>query len=727
MVCCLEIIVAQDAGFCSGVVRAVKLAEENAGRQRVVSWGPLIHNRQETERLAQLGITCEKEEILRLPEEKGDAILIRSHGVGPEIIEALEEKGWQIIDATCPFVKRAQTLARQATEEGYRVIILGDKDHAEVKGLKAWANNEAMVVASREELEGVELPERVAVLAQTTEKEERFDRLAAYLKERVPEVLVLPTICTATRNRQESAAKLAKKVDVMLVVGGRHSSNTNKLWEICRSENPRSYLIEEAGELNLAWLRNIKSVGITAGASTPAWIIKEVVKKMEENMKERSTNLEEEMLEQTGEQEIQPASLETVEVEAKEENETAGEEVSSAEEKDADKTVEIMEEPAEENEEAMQEEMEYKSLKPGDIVQGTVVKTSAEEVLVDIGGKSEGIIPANELSYRRVDPREFVTAGQTIAAEVIKEDKEGNIILSHIKARLEDDLNRLEEALETGGVITAPVTEVVKGGLLVDVGIRGFVPASHVERSFVEDLNQYLHKELRMKVLELDRKSRKAVLSQRAVLDEEHQKQKEALWQQLEEGQVKKGVVRRLTSFGAFVDIGGIDGLLHVSEMGWGRVNKPSDVVNEGDEIEVYILKVDPQKQKISLSLKEILPDPWEEAARKFTVGKIIEGTVVRIAPFGAFIEVAPGIDGLAHISQLSPKRVNKVEEVLSIGQKVEAKVIDINLEKKRLSLSLKEIVTDKEKEEYESFIEKQEEGSGVTIGEILKENNTEL
>lgn len=670
----MKVIIAEYAGFCSGVKRAVQLAEDSLEKQPIRSLGPLIHNSQEIARLQRLGIHSGDEEILSQTSEKGEAVLIRSHGVGPQIIAELKDRGWHVIDATCPYVKKAQKLAQEALKEGYQVIILGNKEHAEVKGLRAWTKDTAIVVASWEDLKDINLPPKVAVLAQTTEKEAKFNELVSYLQGILDEVKVLKTICTATQQRQKAAQELATKVDLMLIIGGRHSSNTNKLWQICKSLNVNSHLIEEVGEMNPEWLKNKEIIGITAGASTPAWIIKEVVMIIEENN---------------------------------------------------EKEVGIIEEQIDVN--SNDDLLELKSFNPGDVIKGKVVKINAEEVLVDIGGKSEGIIPLEELAYKRVDPKEIVSEGQEISVEVLNEDKDGNIVLSYKKAQIEELLDKLEQAKESGEIITAPVIEIVKGGILVDVGIRGFVPASQVDRNFVADLNQYLNQELRMKVLELDRSGRKAVLSQRAVLEEEYQKIKGEVWEQLKEGQVRQGKVMRIATFGAFVDIGGIDGLLHVSEMAWGHISNPAEVVAEGDEIEVIILKIDPIKQKISLSLKGLIKNPWENAIEKYPIGKIVTGRVVRVAPFGAFIEVEPGIDGLAHISQLSQNRVSNVEEVLSVGQTVEAKVIENDPVKKRLSLSLKEIATDIEKVEYENYLGKREESSGVTIGEILKEIGQKL
>jgi len=380
---------------------------------------------------------------------------------------------------------------------------------------------------------------------------------------------------------------------------------------------------------------------------------------------------------------------------------------------------------AEEQMPSMNDDTYFRSFQTGDLVKGKVVKVTSDEVLIEIGGKSEGIVPNSELAYRKVDPRELVAVGDELLVEVLKEDKEGNIILSRKRAVLDEALDKLEKAKAEGSILTARVTEVVKGGLVADVGIRGFVPASQVDRSFVEDLSQYLGKDLRLKVLDMDRDAKKVVLSQKIVLEEEYQQQKKAIWSELAEGQTRKGTVKRLAAFGAFVDLGGVDGLLHVSEMSWTHVKDPAQIVKVGDELEVYILKIDREKEKVSLTLKQLLKSPWELAQEKYQVGQVCEGKVVRIVPFGAFIELEPGLEGLAHISQLSAKRVNKVEDVLKAGQLVKAKILEINEEKKRISLSLKEVETDTEKAEYQAYLEQQpEKEENVTLKDALQENN---
>lgn len=674
----MKILVAEHSGFCFGVKRAIDMAEDKAKEGSLLTYGPLIHNSQEVDRLSKLGISDVTAEDIDL----GQTVLIRTHGVGPEVYQELKEKNCQLVDATCPFVAKAQQYAAQAVADGYQLIILGDETHPEVEGICAWSGHTARVVRSWRELEHTDLDAKIAVLAQTTEKEERFQELVDYLKPRAKELRVMNTICYSTRSRQQATAELSQKVDLMIIIGGRHSSNTRKLWEICQNNNVPSYLVESASEIQTDWFKGKNSIGISAGASTPAWIVEEVKKRMEE---------------------IKDAMM----AEVQEEKET----------------VANTENEAVEQMSGLEGEFDIRSFQRGDLVKGTVVKITSDEVLLDIGGKSEGIIPANELAYSKVDPRELVNEGDELLVEVIKEDKEGNIILSRRRAIEDEAYEKLAKAQEEGTIINAKVVEVVKGGLVVDVGTRGFVPASQIDRAYVEDLNQYLHQELRLKVIELNREKKKAVLSQREVLEAEYQEQKKALWAELAEGQVRRGVVKRLVDFGAFVDIGGVDGLLHISEMSWTHVKKPSDVVNIGDEVEVYVLKADQENERISLSLKKLLKSPWQIAEEKYQVGSVCEGKVVRIVPFGAFIEIEPGVDGLAHISQLSTKRVNKVEDVLSVGDVVKAKILEIDPERQRIGLSLKELETDKEEAEVQEFLDQQPELEGsITIGEAIKE-----
>lgn len=329
-----------------------------------------------------------------------------------------------------------------------------------------------------------------------------------------------------------------------------------------------------------------------------------------------------------------------------------------------------------------------------DVITGTVVKISPDEVMVDIGGKSEGVIPIKELSFQK-DPNvdELVKVGDEIQVMVIKmENSEGHMVLSKKRADQEKAMDELEEKYKNGEVIHAKVVNDVKGGVIVDIGARGFVPASHLDTKYVDDIKSFVGNEYDFKIIEFDKnpENRKIILSRRVLLEEEEKKKREEVWATVKEGDVLTGRVQRIANFGAFVDLGGVDGLLHISEMGWGRVKHPTDVVNVGDEIQVYVLKVDREKGKISLSLKKLLSNPWDSAAETFPAGSTVKGKVVRIAPFGAFISLADGVDGLVHISQIAWEHVDKVEDVLNIGDEVEAKVLDVDQDRKRISLSIK-------------------------------------
>jgi 4-hydroxy-3-methylbut-2-enyl diphosphate reductase len=649
-----EVRVAAGAGMCAGVKRAVDLALQAAASQshshsRVIVLGQLAHNPVLSAWLKARGI----DEGEPAAAGAGDIAIIPSHGKGPLVYRQLEEQGCTVVDATCPLVAQAREKACRAREEGYGVIILGDPAHAEAAAYCQWLEGDCRVIADPEAaLEA--LPARPAVLVQTTEDPRRLERLLERLAAGGIRPCVLNGLCPVAGQRREAGVRLAARADAMLVVGGKNSANTKNLAKFCQEIQPKTYLIETKRDIDLKWLEGIKLLGITAGASTPEWIIKEVVE-MTDEFKDQDQILEQDAQHLETEQE--------------------------------------QEQEAEANFSEMEAEMGCREFHPGDVVKGTVVKVSSDEVLVDIGYKSEGIIPAFELAFTKVDPQTVARVGDEITAVVMKEDRDGNILLSRKNALFEERIKSLEEAFEKGETVTATVIDVVKGGMLVDVGMRGFVPASHVERGFVKDLSDYLHKTLEFKILELNRGGRKVILSRKALLEESYQKVKEEFWQNIEEGQTKRGVVKRLTDFGAFVDIGGCDGLLHVSEMGWGKVAKPADAVSINDEIEVYVLKADRDKEKVSLSLKKLIPNPWETAADKYRPGEIYFGRVMRSASFGAFIQLEPGLEGLAHISQLARFRVNKVEDVLVEGMEIPVKVLDIDLAKKRISLSVKEAI----------------------------------
>lgn len=614
--------IAPHAGFCFGVKMAIQKGEElvKSGHVPIATLGPLIHNPQEVRRLESLGIYARDtfEEI----SEK--TVLIRTHGVAPSVYDEAAKRGLELYDCTCPFVNKVQKIAHEHSQDGYLVLILGNRNHPEVQGILGWAGEKGIAFQDIAELEQVELRGcKVCLVAQTTENLERFEEAVKMLKQyEISQLAVFNTICSATRERQNAALELAGTVDFMLVIGGLNSANTQKLANICRQNGCRTEHVESVDEIDIRWFDNVENVGITAGASTPDWIIREVIFKMEELTMEQG-------LESYG---------------------VVGD------------------------------------IGRHDIVTGTVVKIDNDEVLVDIGGKSEGIIPIRELSFtKNVDPEEIVKVGDEIRVMVIKEENnEGNVLLSKKRVDQVEAVEKLEALYNEGAVIEAPVVDVVKGGVIVDIGTRGFVPASRLDIKYIEDIKSFVGQTLKFKIIKFEPEARKIVLSRREILEEEEKARKEQVWASIEEGQTRKGTVRRLAAFGAFVDLGGVDGLLHVSEMGWGRVKNPGDVVKVGQEIEVYILAIDREKGKISLGLKQLIANPWDTAAEKYAVGNEVSGKVVRIVPFGAFVMLEDGVDGLVHISQISWDRVEKVEDALQIGQEISAKVLELDVENKK-------------------------------------------
>ena len=663
----MDFQIAPHAGFCFGVKMAIKKGEElvRAGHVPLATLGPLIHNPQEVKRLEGMGIYARDsfEEI----QEK--TVMIRTHGVAPSIYDEARSRGLELYDCTCPFVSKVQKLAHEYSQNGYLVLILGNRSHPEVEGILGWAGENGTAFQQIQELESLSLAgQKVCLVSQTTENLERFEQAVSALEQYgIEELKVFNTICSATRERQNAALELAGTVDFMLVIGGSNSANTQKLANICRQNGCRTEHIESVEDIDSAWFDGVENVGITAGASTPDWIIREVTLKMEEMTMEQG-------LESYG----------------------------------------ILGEVGRD-----------------DIVTGTVVKIDNDEVLVDIGGKSEGIIPVRELSFtKNVNPADVVKIGDEIRLMVIKEDKEGNILLRKKRVDQVEAMEKLEEIYNEGKVIEAPVVDVVKGGVIVDIDTRGFVPASRLDVKFIEDIASFVGQTLEFKIIKFEPEARKIVLDRRSILEETEKARKEEFWAGIAEGQTRKGTVRRLAQFGAFIDLGGVDGLLHVSEMGWGRVKNPGDVVKVGQEVEVYVLGADKETGKISLGLKQLSVNPWEAAAETFAAGNVVSGKVVRIVPFGAFVQLADGVDGLVHISQISWDRVEKVEDALQIGQEVSAKVLELDLENKKVSLSIKQLTERPAKpapvveEAVEEVVEEEipvvQEEMGSTIGDLF-------
>jgi small subunit ribosomal protein S1 len=652
----MKVKLAAKAGFCFGVKRALDMAERTVETSPAVSLGPLIHNQQVVKRLGERGIRV----VNALEEVVAEqTLIIRSHGVGPSVYQGAENKGIQVVDATCPFVQKAQRLAAESAQMGQQVIVIGDKLHPEVQGILGWAGKHAIPIQTLEEAKELPFYPQLAVLAQTTQLTESFEGIVAELKLHTENLTVHNTICNATAERQKAARELAQTVDIMVVVGGRNSANTQKLASIC-AELTKTYLIETAEELEADWFKEATNPGLTAGASTPDWIIEEVYEKMSEMNKN---------------------------------------------EMDMDDWLES-----------------FQDLQIGARVTGKVVKITNDEIFVDIGGKAEGIIPfVDEKGVRHIHSEDLLSIGDEIVAVVIcVENEEGNTVLSKLQADEEKAQERLEKFAESKEEIQAKVVEVVKGGLLVDVGMRGFVPASQLQLWYVEDLNQFLGQTLRLRIIEFDPAKRKVILSQKIILEEEQAIKRRHLLDTLKEGDIVTGVVRRIADFGAFVDIGGLDGLLHVSEMSYARIKHPSEMLKIGDVVEVQILKFEHLTGKLSLGLKQLKSSPWDQVTEKYPIGSLVKGVVVRIVSFGAFVGLADGVDGLIHISQLADHRVNKVEEVLKVGDTVSAKVMECNPEAKRISLSMREMIEDAARASDVEAMASQPEIKPVTIGDLL-------
>lgn len=706
----MELIIAKTAGFCFGVKRAIRLAVEAAEKGEVCSLGPLIHNQREVERLERSGVRCADsiEDIA-----PGGTVIIRSHGVPPETLTALEARGCKIIDATCPFVKKAQKIAESFRETADLIVIVGDNNHPEVIGLKGCAGAKATVINSLGEAKEITYPQKVALLSQTTQSREVFSSVADYIKTRAEDVSVCNTICKATAERQQEAAKIAKAVDFVLVIGGRNSANTAKLAAIAKANGAETAVIEHAKEINNLYFKDANKIGITAGASTPDWIIGEVLEKMKEDY----SVMEEKILNET---------------------ETAAAECEVKEEAVAEAAaVEIVEE-AETMDELMAAAEDFAVVRRGERRNGKIVKVSDSELLVDIGAKSEGIIPRNELTPAEADNMaELFHEGDDVEVIVIRrENEDGHPLLSKKRVDVDIAWEKLAASMEAGEILEGTVLDVVKGGLLVDVGLKGFVPASLVEMGFVNQLDKYKGETIKFKVIECDKNHNKLILSRKAFLEEEKVAKAAKAWDEIEKDQTRHGVVQRITNFGAFIDLDGIDGLLHVSQMAWYRVNHPSEILNIGDELDVYVLNVDKENKKISLGLKQLIPDPWSLVPDKYPVNAIVEAKVVRTAAFGAFVQLEPGVEGLVHISQLSWTRVEKTEDAVAPGDVVNVKILGFDLDSKKISLSIKEtmekpakVEEPKEEEKVEEPKEEEptsyvpEDDDVVTIADMIKED----
>ena len=643
----MSVTVAKSAGFCFGVSRAVELVETAAKEgKHTLTLGPIIHNRHVVERFQKMGV-----QVIEQPEQAqpGDTVIIRSHGVSREVYERLEKQGAEIIDATCPFVKRIHNLVAQAEEAGQLPIIIGTPTHPEVEGIAGWCTR-CKVFADADSLEKWVVEEHISsdlpvcMVSQTTSTEFLWKKCVQFAKKQFTYLKTFDTICRATECRQSEASALSQRCQAMVVVGDLKSSNTGRLAMICREHCEKVVLVDNASELDKDFFRGVSDVGITAGASTPAWIIKEVNKTMSE-----ITNVEA----------------------VQEEN-----------------FAELL-------------EQSIKTLNTGDKVVGTVTGISNTEVQVDLGTKHAGYIPYDEVSAdSSVKPEDVLKVGDEIEVFVVRvNDQEGTVQLSKKKLdglKVWDDMAGYVENKTT---IDAVITEENKGGLVANVkGVRVFIPASQSGIAKGGDMAAMVGKPVQLKITEVNRARRRAIGSIRAVTSEQRKAAQEKIWSEIEVGKQYHGTVKSLTSYGAFVDIGGVDGMVHVSELSWNRIKTPADVVKVGDEIDVYVISFDPEKHKISLGYKTAEMNPWNQFMSKYSVGDVVEAKIVKLMTFGAFAEILPGVDGLIHISQIADRRIGKPEDVLSEGQVVQVKITDI-AENKRISLSIRALLEQPEED----------------------------
>ena len=645
-----EIIVADSAGFCFGVKRAVGIAEDFAEKGiPAVTLGEIIHNPTVVEELRAKGV-YPVESVSEVPE--GYTLILRSHGVPLSVIEELDKKCIPYADATCPFVARIHRVVAERTAAGDTVIITGNPDHAEVKGIVGHAKGDVRVVRNLTELEGLSKNEPelcakcITIVSQTTFLRAEWENCEKFAKKVYTNLLIFDTICNDACTKQSEADSLSRRCDGMIVVGGKKSSNTARLWETCAVNCP-SVLVEYPSELKPNDWMDFKVIGITAGASTPYGIIKEVLQTMSEN-KEFSF---EEMLEQSFRDE------------------------------------------------------ESKYVRNGEKVQATVMVVKDTEIVVSVGSKHTGFVSSEELTDDpSVKPADLVKVGDEITLKVLHvNDADGTMTLSKKKVDAEKNFQVVEEAAGTDKILEGTVVEVVKGGVIVVTdGVRVFIPASQATASRNEALEGLLKQNVKFRVLEVNAQRKRAIGSIKSVLNEERKAKQAAFWENVEVGQVFEGKVKSLTSYGAFVDLGGVDGMVHVSELSWLRIAKPADVVKVGDTLEVFVKEVDKEAKKISLGYKKEEDNPWEILRRDYPVGTVAKAKIVSMTTFGAFANLIPGIDGLIHISQISYDRVAKPEDVLSVGQEVDVKITDIDFDKHRVSFSMKALLEAPAKEEAE-------------------------
>ena len=652
----MKITLAKTAGFCFGVNAAVQTVYDLlADNQKVCTLGPIIHNPQLVADLEAKGVR-----IVSSPYEveKGETLVIRSHGVEKAVLDLCDSLEVKYVNATCPFVGKIHKIVSEYSKQGYITIIAGDQNHQEVKGIIGHTEGEYHCIADTDELDNLLKnnptfsDKNVILVSQTTFNAKIWEKVQKNFKKVCTNAKIFDTMCNATSMRQEEAHTLSLNSDAVIVVGGRHSSNTAKLYDVCKSNCDKTYLIETAKELPLAELKGCLNIGVVAGASTPAGIIKEAIKTMSENLQPKDEQLE----------------------------------------VTAEKTFEEMT-----DEEAF--EASLSNLTGDQKVVGTVIAVNATAVTVDFGRGVTGYISAEEFSSDPdVDLVKEVKVDDQLNLIIMKiNDQEGTAMLSKRRYDAIAGWDKIVDAKESGEVITGYVKDVIKGGVVAYTNnVRVFIPASQATASRNDSLEELKGKEVSFRIIEIGR-GKRAVGSIRSVLRDQRKEMEEKVWADIEVGDRYNGTVKSLTGYGAFVDIGGVDGMVHISELSWARIKNPAEVVSVGDIIEVYVKDLDKEKRKISLGYKKAEDNPWTIFQNKYNVEDVVNVTIVSMTTYGAFARIIPGVDGLIHISQIANKHVAKPQDELKIGQEIDAKITAIDLEQKRVSLSIRALLPEEE------------------------------
>lgn len=631
-----KIKLAENAGFCFGVQRAVEEAikVKKQYNKKIYTLGPLIHNNDVVNYLEKNDIyAVEFNEIDKLRED--DVILIRSHGVSKNVLNKLEEKGLKVINATCPYVTNIQKKVNKYSNLGYNIVILGDDKHPEVIGINGWCNDSAII--TKDGYFNKKLPNKICVVSQTTEKEENWKNTLNNLSSNSKELLAFNTICSATEVRQKSANEISKTVDTMIVIGGKNSSNTTKLYQISKDNCSNTIHIENAKELNIEFINENKSklVGITAGASTPDWIIKEVIDIMEGTIS-------------------------------------------------MDDQLRLM------------EEMDIR-FRIGDEVKGEVISIRGDEVAVSlVGYKSDGVIPFKELTSEE-NLNSYLSSikiGSEITARVIRlKNEDGYVVLSRLEYEKREVLNQLENLFNNKETFIVKIKDAKEKGIIgYYKGVRVFIPASQVDIRFSNDRSNLIGTELEVRLIDfLLENPSKIVASRRVILEEQKAKIEDLAWENIKIGDVVKAEVKRFTKFGAFANVNGVDGLIHLSQISWSHVKSAESILKEGQIVDVKIIEADREKNRLSLSIKALTEEPWSNVGEKYPEGSAVLGKVVRISDFGAFVELEPGVDGLVHISKITHNRIDNPGDVLKIGDEIKAIILSVDTENKKIALSMKD------------------------------------